>query len=159
MFYHNYLFFVVEIFSDGTHYQKFRYTNIIPVRRIFSIAILLFRRWLIVVPFFDHGNSVPDMQLVGSSECVKALQQLLPICLCTHGRHAQSKVPLFQLSWWKGAVIPPARIQSSHFLNLDKRALCLPPTCVLEFLKLEIFLDGYAHPKFIPYEYVHMRIK
>ena len=36
------LFFVLEIFSDGTRYPKICYTNIIPVRRIFSIESLLF---------------------------------------------------------------------------------------------------------------------
>ena len=54
------LFFVVEIFSDSTHYPKICYSNIIPFQSIFSIEILWFSRWLIVVPSIDHNNSVPD---------------------------------------------------------------------------------------------------
>ena len=39
--YRNYSFFVLEIFSDGTHYPDICYMNIIPVLRIFSIESLL----------------------------------------------------------------------------------------------------------------------
>ena len=58
----------MEIFSDGSRYPKICYTNIIPVRKIFSIEILLFGRWLMVVPTIAHGNSVPDTRVVGSLE-------------------------------------------------------------------------------------------
>ena len=62
------LFFVLEIFSDGSRYPKICYTNINPVRKIFSIEILLIGRWLMVIPTIDQGNSVPDIRVVGSLE-------------------------------------------------------------------------------------------
>ena len=55
----------MEIFSDGSRYLKICYTNIIPVRKIFSFQIL-FGRWLMVIPTIDHDNSVPDTRVVGS---------------------------------------------------------------------------------------------
>ena len=55
----------MEIFSGGTRYSKICYSNIIPVRKIFSIEILLFGKWLMVVPSVDHGNSVPDTRIGG----------------------------------------------------------------------------------------------
>ena len=59
------LFLVVEIFSDGTCYPKICNSTIILVGRIFSIEILLFGMWLMVVPSIDHGNSVPDTCVCG----------------------------------------------------------------------------------------------
>ena len=67
--------------------RKFFTRNIIPVRRIFSTEILVFDRWLMVIPSIDHGNSIHmylTLTLVASLEHVKALQQPLPIYLCTH---------------------------------------------------------------------------
>ena len=64
---------------------------------------------------------------------------LLPVYLCTHDSHACSYAPLFQLSWWKRTMIPlaaAARIQSSHFLNLDKRAQCSPSACIFKIFKI-----------------------
>ena len=58
--YCNYPFFIIKVFSDGIRYLKICYMNITPVRIIFSIAILSFGRWLMVVPPINHGNSVPD---------------------------------------------------------------------------------------------------
>ena len=59
---------------DGTRYPKICYTNTIPLQRIFSIEIILFGRWLLVIPSIDHGNSVPDTHIGGLLERVKALQ-------------------------------------------------------------------------------------
>ena len=60
----------MEIFLDGSLYPKIFYPNIILVEKIFSIEILLFGRWLMVVPTIDLGNSVnvPDTRMVGSLE-------------------------------------------------------------------------------------------
>ena len=55
----------MEIFSDGTRYRKICYSSVIPVRRSLSVEILLFGRWLMVVPSIDHGNSVPNTRVGG----------------------------------------------------------------------------------------------
>ena len=108
-----------------------------------------------VVPSIDHGNSVPDAHVGGlfrtcqSSPTPAAYLSLYTIPIHVH----VAKYLFFSSFWWKGTVILLApRTWSSHFLNLDKRVLSLLPACVFESFKLELFLDGYAHPKFIPYQ-------
>ena len=80
----------MEIFLDGTRHLKFCYTNISPLQRIFSIEILLFGRWLMVVPSIDYSNSVPDTHIGGFLKHVKAVQQPLRVYLCTHDSHPRS---------------------------------------------------------------------
>ena len=83
-------FFVMEIFSDGTCYLKICYSNIIPVQRIFSIKILLFGLWLMVVFSLLTATAYLTLMLEGSLEHVKAFQQPLPIYLCMHDSHTHS---------------------------------------------------------------------
>ena len=52
------LFFVVEIFSDGSRYPKICYTNIIPIRRIFLEIFLDGYAYLKFIPYeiLSHEN-------------------------------------------------------------------------------------------------------
>ena len=154
LLYRNYPFFVVEIFFGSTRYPKICYSNIFPVRRIFSIEILLFIRWLMVVPFIDHGNSAPEIRVGGLFRA----RQSFPTAAChlslyTWQPRTKLIVPLFQLSWWKRTVLLlAARIRSNRFVNLDKRAPCSPPACVFE-----IFLIGNVFGWLRPSEIYSLR--
>ena len=80
------LFSVVEIFLDGIRYLKICYTNIIPRRGKISIAILLFGRWLMVVPSIKHGNGVPDTRVGGLFRARQSSPTAAAYCiyLCTN---------------------------------------------------------------------------
>ena len=71
--------------------------------------------------------------------------------------HADKYLYFSSLGGSRATLIPlAAHIQSSHFLNMDSHCARLLHAqwnfFNWNFLDLEIFLDGYAHLKYFPYE-------
>ena len=65
------MYTVITLFSWWKYFRtalvirKFVPRILFRYKEFFSVAILLFGRWLMVVPCIDHGNSVPDTRVDG----------------------------------------------------------------------------------------------
>ena len=109
-----------------------------------------------VAPAIDHGNSAPDTRVGGLFRaCQSSPTSTAYLSLCTRLARTQLSMSIFQLAWWKCTMIPlAARILYSRFPTMMNVQGARLSHAYLKYFKLEIFLDGYAHPKIIPYEMI-----